>query len=178
MRIMVNGKGMDVSDYMVSVVEKRVGKLEKYLRDHAEAQVLLSVFRGKHVAEVTIVDDSLVLRAEEVTGDLYASIDNACKKIERQIRKHKTKLSKHLREDSLRTHAVDAEPDEDLKEEPLRIVRTKRFAIKPMSTDEAAMQMEMLGHDFFVFANAETEEVNVLYKRRDGDLGLIEPMHG
>jgi len=175
MRITVNGKGMAVSDYMVSVVEKRTGKLEKYLRDHAEAQVLLSVLRGKHVAEVTIIDDGMVLRAEETTGDLYASIDNACKKIERQIGKHKTKLSRHLREDSIKEYAVD-EPTAEAAE-PMRIVRTKRFAIKPMSADEAAMQMELLGHDFFVFANADTEQVNVLYKRKDGDLGLIEPVH-
>lgn len=180
MRLTINGKGMEISDYLKDVVEKRVGKLDKYLREDAPVQVMLSMFRGRQVAEITVSVGGAILRAEEATGDLYASVDNATKKLERQILRYRTRMDKRIHSDSIRFER----PDEALlpQEEPApaeehwpKVVRTKHFAVKPMSIEEAAMQMELLDHAFFVFQNAQSGEVNVLYKRNDGDLGLIEP---
>ena len=168
MRIAINGKGVEVSEYLRDVVEKRVGKLEKYFHADTRADVMISMFRGRQV----------LLRAEEASGDMYASIDAACKKLEKQILRHKTKLSKRLRDSAFESEdRIYLEAEEDVEEEAgaPRIVRTKRFAIKPMTEEEAALQLEMLGHSFFVFANCESGQVNVLYQRRDGDYGLIEP---
>jgi putative sigma-54 modulation protein len=179
MRIMINGKGMEVSDYMKDVVEKRLSKLDKLFREDVEAQVMLSMLRGRHVCEITIPFHGVVLRGEEASGDMYASIDNVCNKIERQIRRQRTRLEKRLHDSGVKydTGLLNGvrEKDEFEREDMPSIVRTKRFAIKPMDADEAAMQMDLLGHEFFVFSNAETNEVNVIYKRRDGDYGLIEP---
>ncbi|MDL2225140.1 ribosome-associated translation inhibitor RaiA [Eubacteriales bacterium OttesenSCG-928-M02] len=175
MRIAIMGKGVEVSDYLTDVIEKRVGKLEKYFRPDTQADVMISMFRGRHVVEITVQFPGMVLRAEEASGDMYASIDAACKKLEKQILRHKTKLQRRLHENAFDVEErVYLEEDEVLDEAP-RIVRTKRFAVKPMDEEEAAMQMDLLGHSFFVFANADTNEVNIIYRRRDGDYGLIEP---
>ena len=178
MRININGKGMEVSDYMQEVIEKRVSKLDKYFQEDIPVHIMVSMFRGRNVVEITIpFRESVVLRAEEATGDLYASVDNACKKIESQIKKYHTRLEKRYRgSETLRKDFSVERVENDVPQEDIpAIVRTKRFAIKPMSLEEAAMQMELLGHAFFVFSNAETGEINVLYQRRDGNLGLIEP---
>lgn len=178
MRITINGKGMDISDYMRDVVEKRVSKLEKMLRSDTDVQVMLSMFRGRHVCEITIPFHGIVMRAEEASGDMYASIDNACSKIERQIRRQRTRLEKRLHDSGLKydfgyMYEDESGPHEDAP----TIVRTKRFAMKPMHTDEAAMQLDLLGHAFYMFTNAETDEVNVIYRRHDGNFGLIEPVY-
>ena len=178
MRIAINGKGVEVSEYLRDVVEKRVGKLEKYFHADTRADVMISMFRGRQVVEITVECPGMLLRAEEASGDMYASIDAACKKLEKQILRHKTKLSKRLRASAFESEdRIYLEAEEDVEEEAgaPRIVRTKRFAIKPMTEEEAALQLEMLGHSFFVFANCESGQVNVLYQRRDGDYGLIEP---
>ena len=176
MRIAIMGKGVEISDYLTDVVEKRVGKLEKYFRPETQADVTISMFRGRHVVEITVVFPGTVLRAEEATGDMYASIDAACKKLEKQILRHKTKLQRRLHENAFDgEERVYLEEDEVLEEELPRIVRTKRFAIKPMSEEEAAMQMDLLGHAFFVFANDTSGEISIVYRRKDGDVGLIEP---
>ena len=178
MRIAINGKGVEVSEYLRDVVEKRAGKLEKYFHADTRADVMISMFRGRQVVEITVECPGMLLRAEEASGDMYASIDAACKKLEKQILRHKTKLSKRLRDSAFESEdRIYLEAEEDVEEEAgaPRIVRTKRFAIKPMTEEEAALQLEMLGHSFFVFANCESGQVNVLYQRRDGDYGLIEP---
>jgi putative sigma-54 modulation protein len=136
------------------------------------------VVRGQHNVEVTIALSGLLLRAEERQEDMYASIDLVVDKLERQIRKHKTKVNrKVLKEGGLRGLFVDnvspAEEPED--EEELQVVRTKRFTMKPMDVEEAILQMNLLGHNFFVFANMDTNEINVVYRRDDGKYGLIEP---
>ncbi|NLB82247.1 MAG: ribosome-associated translation inhibitor RaiA [Clostridiaceae bacterium] len=174
MRIQVNGKGMEVSPYVADVVTKRVKKLERYFNADSEVQVMLSMFRGRHVAEITIPFGGVVFRAEEATGDIYASIDNSCNKIERQVEKYRTRFEKRNHEATIRTQQVIKEPGDKEQEIP-KIVKTKKFAVKPMSCDEAIMQMDLLGHQFFVFTNADSNQVNVLYKRLDGNLGLIEP---
>ncbi|MCL4514007.1 MAG: ribosome-associated translation inhibitor RaiA [Firmicutes bacterium] len=180
MEISVKGKNIEVTGALRSYAEKRVGKLEKFFEvGPVVAQVLLSTEGDRHVVEVTLQVNSLLLRGEQKTADMYASIDGVVEKIERQIDKYKTRINRKLRgEVKLAGAAAGVYPDEEEEGRTPglgKVVRTKRFAIKPMSVEEAIMQMELLGHDFFVFSNDRSEEVNVVYKRRDGDYGLIEP---
>ena len=171
MKINITGKNIEVSNYLRQLTEKKVGKLDRFFKPDTVAYVTLSVERNRHICEVTIPIDGGVIRGEEVTGDMYASIDNVLDKLEKQISRHRTRLERSLRDTA--EISFDSAVDE---EEPERlIVRTKRFAYKPMSVEEAALQMELLGHSFYVFTNAETDQVNVLYLRKDGNLGLIEP---
>ena len=171
MKINIIGKNIEVSDYLRELTEKKVGKLNRLFKPGTEANVTLSVERNRHICEVTIPIEGGVIRAEEVTGDMYASIDNVLDKLEKQVGRHRTRLERSLRDTA--DVPFDSPVDDD---EPERlIVRTKRFAYKPMSIEEASLQMELLGHSFYVFTNAETDEVNVLYLRKDGNLGLIEP---
>jgi len=168
MRLKVTGKGMELSDYLENLVEKKANKLECYFRPETEVQVTLSIEKSRHICEVTVPFDGVTLRTEEVSGDMYNSIDASLKKLERQIRRHRTKLEKRLR-DGAYTEAAPVYADDELMDAPLEdVVRRKRFPAKPMDIEEAKMQMELLGHSFFVFTNAETNEVNVLYKRAAG----------
>ena len=171
MNIIVRGKNIDLTPALKEYVEKRVSKVDKYFDGIEEAQVTLVVEKDRHRVEVTIPVNGLILRGEEETADMYGSIDKVVEKIEKQIAKHKTKLAKQLRNTPFVVDAFAKQPEDT---EP-QVRRTKRFAIKPMPTDEAIMQMNLIGHNFFVFSNAETEQVNVVYKRKDGNYGLIEP---
>ena len=174
MRVNIAGKGMEVSDYLKEIVTKKVSKLQRYFDEDTEAHITMSIQRSRHIVEVTIPFDGIVLRGEEATGDMYASIDGVLKKLEKQIHKHRTALKKRLHEGAFA--GGDYEYQAELADEKVPdIVRTKRFIVKPMDIEEAKMQMELLGHQFFVFRNAKSHEINVLYKRNDGDLGLIEP---
>lgn len=179
MKITVSGKNMDITSALRSVVEKKLSKLDRYFNPNVEAQVTFSVERNKslqknrQVIEVTIPFNGVILRGEVANEDMYTSIDLVVDKLEGQIRKQKTKLERRTHGDSLRYQYIP-DIEEDSKNE-LKIVRTKRFAIKPMSSEEAVLQMELLGHSFFVFKESESEEVNVVYKRKDGNYGLIEP---
>ncbi|MHB1001584.1 MAG: ribosome hibernation-promoting factor, HPF/YfiA family [Armatimonadota bacterium] len=174
MRISVRGKNVDVSDALERYAEKKVVKLEKYFPNLREAVVTQSVQRNQHIVEVTLEGDGILLRGEERSDSMYASIDLVVEKLETQIRKFKGKLMDRAHPDTPPKEEVSTIPSEMQTEVP-EIVRTKRFALKPMSPDEAAMQMEMIGHDFFVFMNSDTNIINVIYKRRDGNYGLIEP---
>jgi len=175
MRLSVTGKGMEVSDYLENMVTKKASKLERYFKKNTDVYVTLSIEKSRHIAEVTVPFDGVVLRTEEISGDMYNSIDAALKKLERQIRRHRTKLEKRLH-DKAYDYDRPVFYDEDVDEGPeARLVRKKKFPVKPMDVEEAEMQMELLGHSFFVYVDAETQEVNVLYKRKDGNLGLIEP---
>ena len=179
MRLIVTGKGLEVSDYLQNLVTKKASKLERYFKPQTEVYVTLSIEKSRHIAEVTVFFDGVILRCEESSGDMYGSIDAALKKLERKIRRHRTRLEKRLHEDvgELEPVFFDEEDEEAAEEDEYeaQIVRRKRFPIKPMDIEEAELQMNMLGHNFFVFQNAETGDVNVLYQRHDGDLGLIEP---
>ncbi|NPV27810.1 MAG: ribosome-associated translation inhibitor RaiA [Firmicutes bacterium] len=178
MRITVRGKNLEVTDALREYVEKRLGKLSKYLDNLDEAQVTLSVEREHHVVEVTIPLNGMLLRGEENASDMYTSIDLVVEKLEKQIEKYKARFSRRLKNQTLRDlGAADGNGQAKAEEavEPFKVVRTKRFALKPMPVDEAIMQMNLLGHNFFMFTNAETEEVNVVYRRKDGNYGLIEP---
>lgn len=174
MRVTISGKGIDVSDYLRDMVTKKVMKLQRYFGEHTEAHITMSIQKQRHIVEVTIPFDGIVLRGEEATGDMYASIDGVLKKLEKQIHKHRTALKRRLHENAF--DKSDYEYNDVMEAEKMpAIVRTKRFVVKPMDIAEAQMQLELLGHQFFVFRNAKTDEINVLYKRVDGDLGLIEP---
>ncbi|MEN6581249.1 MAG: ribosome-associated translation inhibitor RaiA, partial [Armatimonadota bacterium] len=175
-------------DALKSYIEKKLPKLEKYFHEVKEAVVTMSVQRGLHVVEVQLEGDGVLLRGEERRGtDMYGSIDQVVEKLESRVRKYKGKLygkttdegpkERGVLKDRAMTEAFGTEEEAEVETvETPEVVRTKRFAMKPMTPDEAAQQMELLHHDFFVFRNAETEDVNVVYKRNDGNYGLIEPM--
>ena len=177
MRISISGKNIEVSEYLKELINKKVGKLERYFPKDTEIQVTMAVERNRHIVEVTIPYESIIIRGEEVTGDMYASIDSVLDKLEKQILKHRTKLEKNLKAGAFKYDApLYAEAYEDSSEEDgPRIVRVKRFSIKPMKEEEAMLQMALLGHSFYVFENADTRDINVLYALRDGNYGLIEP---
>ena len=181
----VRGENIEVTPALRDYVESKVSKIEKYFDEVPEANVhvnlkVYSDRQGK--AEVTIPLPNLVLRAEETSPDLYGSIDLVSDKLERQMRKYLTKVNRKFRRTSQNNgdfQPVDPailEGDEEVEtsDSALKIVRTKRFDLKPMNAEEAVLQMEMLGHDFFVFLDGETDSTNIVYKRDDGDFGLIE----
>ena len=174
MRLQVKGKNLDVSDSIRSYAEEKLKKLERQLADPTQIEVELSVERNpsisaNHVAEATIWTKGPTLRAREASADMRASIDQLVDKLERQITRYREKRGRRRR--PARQALDEGIP---MNEEP-QIVRTKQFAVKPMSAEEAVLQLELVGHDFFVFQNGETGEVNVVYRRRDGRYGLIEP---
>ncbi|MBB6216446.1 putative sigma-54 modulation protein [Anaerosolibacter carboniphilus] len=174
MRVRVSGRNLAVTDALKDTITSKLEKFGKYFKEDTEAQATLSVEKNRQIIEITIPINGSILRAEESTEDMYASVDKALDKLNRQIGKYKTKLEKRYQgHDTIRFEYIpDVEPGEKSES---KIVRTKRFSIKPMDPEEAVLQMELLGHNFFVFTNGDTEEVNVVYKRKDGDYGLIEP---
>lgn len=175
MKITIRGKNIEVTEGLRDYVEKKLVKLTRYFDHIHEAQVTVFTERGSYVAEVTVPLNSMILRGEEGSGEnLYAAVDLVVEKLEKQIQKHRTRLYRRFRNQGLKD-LIAALGEENKKEEEPKVVRTKRFAIKPMTVEEAVLQMNLLGHDFFVFSNAETEQVNVLYRRKDGNYGLIEP---
>lgn len=185
MNFTVRGQQIDVTDALREYVEKKFSRLEKYFDapPTSDGSVTLSTTRGLRTVEVTIPLPGVLLRAEDRSEDMYASIDAVADKLERQIRKHKTKLNRKFRQDGglkslfVEQPAAEVEVPEDVEDEQsdeLEVVRTKRFLLKPMDVEEAILQMNMIGHNFFVFSNIENQEVNVVYKRNDGKYGLIE----
>lgn len=180
MRVTVKGRNVQVTEPLKAYAEKKLQKLTKYFHNINEAEVTQSIQRNWHIVEVLVEGDGIFLRGEERSGDMYASIDAVVEKLEKQLERFKGKLTAHPRPtDMAAVEGTDASLDELADEEAEEglptVVKTKRFGIKPMNAEEAAMQMELLNHDFFVFLNAETEQVNVLYRRKDGNYGLIEP---
>jgi putative sigma-54 modulation protein len=175
MVIKLTGKNVAITEALREQVHKKVGKLERYFPPDVEAQVTMSIQNYRHIVEVTIPFNGFVIRAEEATDDMYTSIDRVLDKLERQIHKHRTRLEKRFKNGAFKYDAPVFSQNIDTEEYQPKLVKTKRFAVKPMMVDEAIMQMDLLGHSFFVFTNAETEQVNVIYKRKDGNYGLIEP---
>lgn len=178
MNIVVSGKNMEVTDALREHVHKKVGRIGRYFQTPLSAQVTLAVQKDRHIIELTVPvpADSLLLRAEESSGDMYASVDLAVDKLERQIRKYKTRINRRARRLDVRELPfVGPDTAEEEADDEPRVVKTKRFSVKPMDTAEAILQMNLLDHDFFVFRDATTHEIHVLYKRRDGNYGLIEP---
>lgn len=174
MKFIIIGKNIDVTPGLREAVESKLGKLERYFTPDTEIHVTLSVQKEQQKIEVTIPVKGGIIRSEEKSNDMYISIDLVEEIIERQLRKYKNKLiARHQESGNFRQEFFDTSTPED--EDEIKIVRTKRFGIKPMFPEDACVQMDLLGHDFFVFCNAETEEVNVVYKRKNGTYGLIEP---
>lgn len=173
MRITITGKGMEVSEYLNEVAQKQAGKMSKYFPDDTQMQINMSIHKNSHIVEVTIPWKGGTIRAEEISGDMYASINSALKKIEKQIIKHRRKLEKELKGGIDMSEYVYNEPGE-VEEGNKEIVKTKRFAMKPMTVEEAIMQFELIDHPFYVFKNGNTGMINVLYSRHDGNYGLIE----
>ncbi len=174
MNFIISGKNIEITEALKERTGKKLGKLEKFFPVHAEAHVTMSVEKIRHILEVTIHFNGVVMRAEVEGEDMYSCIDKAMDIIEGQIRKNKTKLEKKLRANAYipENFSPETKFEEDAD---YRIVRTKRFAIKPLTTQEAILQMNLLGHEFFMFSNDDTKEINVVYKRKDGNYGLIEP---
>ncbi|AUJ29260.1 MAG: ribosome-associated translation inhibitor RaiA [Liquorilactobacillus hordei] len=175
----IRGENIEVTESIRSYVQKKLTKLEKYFEDtsNSTAHVNLKVYSDKTAkVEVTIPLPYLVLRAEETSPDMYASVDLVTDKLERQIRKHKTKINRKSREKGFET--VQDKNDSEENEKEFDIVRSKHFSLKPMDSEEAVLQMNMLGHDFFIYEDAETDGVNIVYRRKDGRYGLIESTEG
>ena len=172
----IRGENVDLTDAIRDYVEKRISKINKFLEDNvdATAHVNLKVYKNKTFkVEVTIPLPYLTLRAEETSNDMYASIDLVTDKLERQIRKYKTKVNRKSREKGLKN--LEFVPGDDgAEDDSLKIVRTKEISLKPMDSEEAVLQMDMLGHDFFIFQDADTNGTSVVYRRNDGRYGLIE----
>jgi len=187
MRYNVRGRQMEVTKAIRDYIEKKLGRLEKYFvaPPDTDVSVTISVVRDQHVVEVTIPLPGVVLRAEERSEDMYASIDLVVDKLERQIRKHKTRINRKSRQTGVAKGpfkedvppAGAANGAEAAEEDEYELVRVKRFELKPMDIQEAILQMNLLGHSFFVFENADTNQVNVVYRRADGRYGLIETAH-
>lgn len=174
MKFIISGKNIAVTEGLKTAVEDKLGKLERYFTPETEISVTLSVEKDRQKIEVTIPVKGNIIRSEQVSNDMYVSIDLVEEVIERQLRKYRTKLaSKKMNvAENFSEAFIDSDADED---EEIKIVRTKRFGMKPMYPEDACVQMELTGHDFFVFRNAETDEVNVVYKRKGNTFGLIEP---
>lgn len=173
MKFIISGKNIAVTEGLKTAVEDKLGKLERYFTPETEISVTLSVEKDRQKIEVTIPVKGSIIRSEQVSNDMYVSIDLVEEVIERQLRKYKNKIVDKQQES---TNFQKAYLDKDYEEdEEVKIIRTKKFGIKPMYPEDACLQMELLGHNFFVFSNAETDEVNVVYKRKNGTFGLIEP---
>ncbi len=174
MQIGVRGKNIEITDALRDYVLKKLKRLDRYFDGAGEGQATLTVEKDRHRVEVTITVNGLVLRGEETSQDMYASIDLVVDKLERQVDRYRTKIARRVKTAPPANWMPDTR-EEELDDTP-RLVRNKRFPMKPMMVDEAIMQMNLLGHDFFVFSSAETEQVNVVYRRKDGNYGLIEPL--
>lgn len=173
MRYIISGKNINVTEGLKSAIYEKIGKLERYFTPETEIHVTLSVEKERQKIEITIPVKGNIIRAEQESTDMYVSIDLVEEIIERQLKKYKSKLIEQKQATVNFNQAfVD---DDNVDDESIDIIRTKRFAMKPMDPEEACVQMELLGHNFYVFRNAETDEVNVVYKRKGSTYGLIEP---
>ena len=174
MKFTFSEKKMDSSEELRAYAIKKIGKLDRFFKTEGEAYVTFSIERGRHKAEITIHNNGIYYRASELTNDMYASVDSGVAAIERQIRRNKTRLEKKLREGVLEKEVRPAYEPVEEEVDDFKIVRSKRISIKPMSPEEAILQMNLLGHEFFVFKNMDADEAfSVVYKRKQGGYGLI-----
>ena len=179
MQITVTFRHMDPTERLRTYVEEKVAKVKKYIDKPIEASVVLAVEKHRHIAEISLTADRTVINGKEETDNMYSSIDLVMDKIDRQLRRHKERMKKHKATDtnlknlSGRINILKAESLGN-EGEP-RVIKSENFSIKPMIVEEAAMQLELSNHEFLVFTNASTERVNVIYRRKDGNYGLIEP---
>ena len=176
MRIIISGKNIDITDGLRQAVEDKLSKLERYFTPETDVIVTLSIEKERQKIEVTIPVKGNIIRSEQVSNDMYVSIDLVEEVIERQLKKYKNKIiEKKQSAPSLQNFQKEYIEKEIEDDEDVKIIRTKRFGMKPMYPEDACVQMELLGHDFYVFCNAETEQMCVVYKRKGGTYGMIEP---
>ena len=173
MRFIITGRNIDVTEGLRSAVEEKLGKLDRFFAPETEVNETLSVEKERQKIEVTIPVKGNIIRSEQVSNDMYVSIDLVEEVIERQLRKYKNKIADKQQEAG--NFQKEYLEHDYLEDEDIQIIRTKKFGMKPMYPEDACVQMELLGHTFFVFRNAETDEVNVVYKRKNNTYGLIEP---
>ena len=173
MHIIISGKNLDITDGLRKAVEEKLSKLERYFTPETDISVTLSVEKERQKIEVTIPVKGNIIRSEQVSNDMYVSIDLVEEVIERQLKRYKNKIiDQQQAAPNFQQEFIEKEIED---EDEVEIIRTKRFGMKPMYPEDACVQMELLGHNFFVFQNAETEQVNVVYKRKGNTYGLIEP---
>ena len=173
MNYIISGKNIEVTDGLKTAIYDKLGRLEKYFTDDTDVQITFYVEKERQKIEVTIPMKGHIIRAEQASEDMYVSIDMVEEVIERQITRYKKKiLDKEQNSAYIQSDFFDVDDEDD---EEVKIIRSKKFAVKPMYPEDACIQMELLGHNFFVFRNAETDEVNVVYKRKGNTYGLIEP---
>ncbi|MFO0752629.1 MAG: ribosome-associated translation inhibitor RaiA [Thermodesulfovibrionales bacterium] len=172
MNVIVNGRHLEITPALRSYSEEKIGKFEKYLSNITEAVVTLSVEKYRHKAEVLLKVNGVLIQAEGVTGEVYSAIDEVVEKLEKQVKKYKEKAHAYRKGEKKSA----GEPSAATAEDRGRIIKHKKFDMKPMSSEEAVHQMELLDKDFFVFANDVTGHINVVYRRTDGNYGLIEPI--
>ena len=178
MKIIIIGKNMEVSADLKQRAEKKLAKLDKYFKEEVEANVNFEKIKNRQILEITVMLPKTIIRAEEESDDFYNAIDRAIDVLERQIRKNKTKIAHRLKgTDTIRTDFLEESiPEEKEENDEKLLVKRKRFTVKPMTTDEAILQMDLLHHNFFVYVSSETDQVEIVYKRKDGNYGLIEPI--
>lgn len=174
MKVTVIAKNIELTQALKEIVQKKISKLEKYFEVEVEAKATLSVQKNRQIIEVTMPFNGAILRSEESTDDMYKSIDLVEDKLERQIRKQKTRLSRK-NNGSLKFAALNDSKVESNEDDEGSLVKVKKFGVKPMDSEEAILQMDLLGHNFFVYQDSESSKVNVVYKRKDGNYGLLEP---
>ena len=174
MRIKITGRNIELTEGLKAAVEDKLNKLEKYFTPDTEVNVTLSVEKERQKVEVTIPMKGSYIRSEQVSSDMYVSIDLVEEVIERQLKKYRTKLVTK-QQNAAAVFKQDFLDEKSEDDEEIKIIRTKKFDMKPMYPEDACVEMELLGHDFYVFINAETEDVNVVYKRKGNTCGLIEP---
>lgn len=173
MNIIVTGRQIEVTPALKNYAEKKIKKIKRYLSNITEAVVTINVEKYRHKVEVLLKVNGVLVQAEGITGDIYSSIDDVVDKLERQIKRYKEKLVSHRKSESKASAIVN---EASAIAEVGRIIKNKRFELKPMSPDEAVMQMELLDKDFFIFSNDNSGDINVIYRRKDGNFGLIEPV--
>ncbi len=174
MKIVVNGRNIDVTPALRSYAEEKIGKFDRYLSNITEAVVTLSVQKFRHKADVLLKANGTMIQAEGVTDELYSAIDEVSQKLERQVKKFKSKMQSHRKAENKTKTAI---PEEPIAEETGRIITRKSFEMKPMTPDEAAVQLDIQNMEFFVFTNDQSGDINVIYRRGDGNFGLIEPVN-
>jgi len=179
MKFTITEKKVQIDDKLRAYAEKKIGKLDRFFKTESEAYITFTTERGRYIAEVTLKNHGMYYRVTETTSDMQASIDSSVAAIERQIRKHKTRLEKRLRDGvfdrDFETSVKHDSPEPEEDEPDFKIVRTKMFPVKPMTPEEAVLQMNLLEHEFFVFKNQNRDDAfSIVYKRKQGDYGLIE----
>ncbi|SEF71689.1 SSU ribosomal protein S30P/sigma 54 modulation protein [Eubacterium ruminantium] len=175
MNYIISGKNIDVTDGLREAIYDKLGRLEKFFNEDTNVQVTFSVEKERQKIEVTIPMKGHIIRAEQVSDDMYVSIDMVVEIIERQVTRYKKKIIDKEQDAAYFNDRFLEDESEAADEDEIKIIRSKRFAVKPMYPEDACIQMELLGHNFYVFRNAETDEVNVVYKRKGSTYGLIEP---